>query len=557
MAGLAQSLKARLNVLKNNQTRWHKIWQDCARYCLPNASPLKVLTSKTEGEQKEQPLDISGIDSATKLSSWLYSSTVYQGEEWFSLEVRGDEKTYKPIDGKSYSSQYRIKQWLQKASQAVLDCINPSNFIQIYQQVLRGYSVFGTAVIYTEFNEKNELICKCWDITDSVYIAEDKNGEIDTVFREFEYTARQAVQAFGFDNLHVDIQKASQSPKEKDKKFKFAHCVYPREKQYTDKSKRLPKYKPIASVYIDVEHEKVVLNGGTDTFPYCVPRFYNTGEVYGRSPAMSAVPALRALNMTTYQYVENLRSASKPVVFGPTSMIDDVDLEAGAFNAYSSDDGQIVLWSATGDMRSALEFIERQRQDIRGIFYNDVFQYLEDRKNMTATEAQLRYDEMIQGISPVLANLQNDLFKRFIYRIVIHLCDCGIIHVPAEFLDENGKRQLPNFDIVYKSRLDTKIKGVQNADMLTFLRMLGEGVAIISQNPQLAARIDVDKFSQKIAENCNVAGLGLLLPEDKVAENLEAQAQQAQQAQLQNMVAPINLQDAPAQGSAMDTMLNM
>ena len=108
-----------------------------------------------------------------------------------------------------------------------------------------------------------------------------------------------------------------------------------------------------------------------------------------------------------------------------------------------------------------------------------------------------------------------------------------------------------------QSFVSDKVKGVQNADMLTFLRMLGEGVAIISQNPQLAARVDVDKFSKKIAENCNVAGLGLLLPEDKVAENLEAQAQQAQQAQLQNMVAPINLQDAPAQGSAMDTMLKM
>lgn len=554
MASIAKGLIARLNVLKTNQTRWHKLWQDCARYCLPNASPLKVLTSKSEGEQKKQPLDITGIDAATKLASWLYSSTVYQGEEWFSLEGR----TKKDV---SFVTQtkvpYEIKVWLQRLSNAVLNCINPSNFIQIYQQFLRGYTVFGTAVIYSEFNEKNELVCKCWDITDGVYIAEDKNGEIDTVFREFEYTARQAVQAFGFDNLHVDIQKAYQDPKDKDQKFKFVHCVYPREKEYTDKAKRLPKYKPIASIYIDLAHEKVVLNGGTDTFPYCVPRFYNTGEVYGRSPAMSAVPALRALNMTTYQYIENLRASSKPVVFGPTSMIDDVDLDAGATNAYSSEDGQIVLWSASGDMRSALDFIERQRQDIRGMFYNDVFQYLEDRKNMTATEAQLRYDEMIQGISPVLANLQNDLFKRFIYRIVIHLCDSGAIQVPADFIDGKGKRELPNFDIVYKSRLDTKIKGVQNADMLTFLRMLGEGVTIISQNPQLAARVDIDVFSQKVADNCNVAGLGLLLDEEKVAENLEAQSQQAQQAQLQNMVAPINLQDAPAQGSAMDTMLNM
>lgn len=546
MASLADKLIERLSSLKSNQAQWFSLWQDCARYCLPNASPIKVLSGKkNEGIQKKQPLDISGIDSATKLSSWLYSSTVYQGEEWFSLEARNEEGSTIP---------FSVKEWLQKASQSVLDSINPSNFIQVYQQALRGYAVFGTAVIYSEFNEKNELVCKCWDITDGIYIAEDKNGEIDTVFREFEYTARQAVQAFGEENVHVEIQHASKDPSQADKKFKFIHCVYPREEK--DNKKRLAKYKPFASVYVDIANRKVVVEGGTDTFPYAVPRFYNTGETYGRSPAMSAIPALKALNIATFEYIENLRASAKPVVFCPTTMVDDVELEAGSVNAYSSDDGQIVLWSSSGDMRSALEFIERQRQDIRSIFYNDVFQYLEDRKNMTATEAQLRYDEMIQGISPVLANLQNDLFKRFIYRIVVHLCLTGMLEVPAEFVDENGDTNLPMFDVVYKSRLDTKIKGVQNADMLTFLRMLGEGVMIVSQNPQLTARIDIDKLSQKIAENCNVAGLGLLLDEEQVAENLKAQAEQLQAQQMQNMVAPINLQDAPAQGSAMDTMLN-
>lgn len=526
--------------------QWVKVWRDCARYCMPNSSPLKVVSARTEGEMKYQPLDISGIDAATKLSAWLYSSTVYQGEEWFSLKER------RP--GEADTEDFEIEEWLQTASRAVLDCINPSNFIQVYQQMLRDYVVFGTAVLYADFNEKNELICKSWNIAECIYIAEDKNGEIDTVFREFEFTARQAVQAFGLENLHAEIQKAAQNVKTQDQKFKFAHCVFPRKD--ADESKKLARYKPWASVYVDLANEKIVENGGTDTFPYCVPRFYNTREIYGRSPAMSAIPALRALNMTTFQYIYNLRAAGKPVAFVPTGIADDVDLEAGAVNAYNSDDGQIVLWSKSGDMGSALEFIERQRTDIRGIFYNDVFQYLEDRKNMTATEAQLRYDEMIQGISPVLANLQNDLFKRLINRILIHLCDCGKIEVPARFVDRKGRRHLPAFDVVYISRLDTKIKGVQNADMLTFLRMIAEVSGIVAGNPQVAARVNLDKFCEKIAVNCNVAGWELLLPPEEVKANLEAQAQQGQQMQMQDSIKPIDSQKTPEEGSLMSTMLS-
>ena len=550
MPSTPKDLLERFGALKNRQTRWFKVWSDCARYCLPNASPLRVIASKTAGQQKQQPLDIAGISAATKLASWLYSSTVYQGEEWFSLKAR---KT----DGPD-THDFEIEEWLQKASAAVLDAINPSNFIQVYQQMLRGYVVFGTTVLYCGFSETKELVCKCWDITDGVYIAEDSNGEIDTVFREFEYSARQAAQAFGFGNLHAEIQRAANDPAQQDRKFKFIHCVFPRKD--ADKTKKLPKYKQFASIYVDVANEKIVEEGGTDTFPYCVPRFYNTGEVYGRSPAMSAIPALRTLNMATFQYVENMRASGKPVAFVPVSMADDVDLDPGAVNPYDSSEGQVVLWSKAGDISGTLNFIERLKADIGEIFYNDVFQYLEDRKNMTATEAQLRYDEMIQGISPVLANLQNDLFKRLINRIVVFLCESGKIEVPARFTDKDGNRKLPLFDVVYTSRLDTKIKGVQNADILNFLSMVGQVSQVVASNPQIAARVDLDKACELIAKNCNVAGFELLLPQEAVQENLEAQAQQAQQAQLaqvmKGMVKPVDLQTVPVNGSAMDTMIN-
>ena len=86
--------------------------------------------------------------------------------------------------------------------------------------------------------------------------------------------------------------------------------------------------------------------------------------------------------------------------------------------------------------------------------------------------------------------------------------------------------------------------------------MIGQVSQVVASNPQIAARVDLDKACELIAKNCNVAGFELLLPQEIVQQNLEAQAQQMQQAQAQNMVQPIDLQEVPAAGSAMDKMIN-
>lgn len=540
-----EDILKRLSSIKSEHGNWTAIWEDCARYCMPNASPIGDIRAKARANKKKMPIDTTGVDCAEKLAAWLYSSTVYQGDKWFDLKSKSpDPVTQKPDS--------QLNAFLENARDIVLQEISTSNFIQVYQQFLRSYVIFGTALIYIEFDQFGNFSAKNFNVTDNIYISENSEGEIDTVFREFAFTARQAVEEFGYENVSSDIQKAYDKPASKDERFNFLHAVFPRERRDRRKTDRLNK--PFADFYIEVNAKKIVREGGHDFCPYITSRFFNTGEIYGRSAAMSAIPSLRAINIAVYAYLEGVEFACRPMVFAPSETIEKMELKAGALNPYDSNDAQLVLWSPNGDFKSVLEFAQLQREQVQKLFYTDVFQYIEDRKNMTATEAQLRYDEMIQGFAPVLANLQSEFFKKLIERITIELCRIGKIFVPHAYRKNPKRNSIPDFEVIYTTRLDTKLKGVISGNMRNFIMLVGEFVMALAQAPTAAAYIDSDKFIKTIADNCDCSNF--LLEDEQIQKNLLSQSESAAQKTIADKVKPIDLQQAPVKGSAIDLMLN-
>ena len=530
--------------LKAEHAKWTGVWADCARYCLPNASPFANYSARTRGSKKRQPIDITGVIANSRLASYLYSNTVYSDTQWFSIVPDYEGSIQEDLKDEI------LERELQRASKKVLKVIASSNFDSIYLRMLRNYCGFGTGVFYSEFNDEGELVCRQWQISD-VYVAENSKGSIDTVLRTFGYTARQAVQEFGLENVSEEIRKAFVDKDSQNKRFDFIHAVFPRTKR--DKRKKIPSEMPIASVYVETESKKIVYEGGYRKMPYQTPRFFDTGEIYGRSSAMEAIPALRSLNACIWAYLKNIEGQSKPIVFAPSDVYDRISTEFGSVNPWDSQQGDIKIWTSTGDTRSPLEFAEQKREEVSKIFYNDVFQYLEDRKNMTATEAQLRYDEMIQAVSPVLSNLQSEFFSPFIERVVLELFERGEIEFSKRYLSKDGK--MPKFKIVYITRLDTKLKSVLSANIINFIRTVSEICIALANAPQVSAYVDFDKIIHTIASNNNVSD-EILADEKAVKEALEQMNQQAQMQQLSGLLDKINVQKTPEKNSIAEAMLN-
>lgn len=535
MSKFAEKLIKRAEALRTEHSRWQAVWRAVAKYVFPNAHPVGSISNINRGNPKYQPLNTIGIDCATLLSAFIYSNTVFSGEQWFDLIKEVSKGEDQPSRDET--------ELLQRLALKTMETIINSNFDHTYRQFIAGYVSFGTAPFHWEFDDGNKLITRQWLITNNIFVSENSVGLIDTVFREFEYTARQAVQAFGYENLSEKIRKAFDDESEQEKRFKFLHCTYPRNKR--DKQKTTPQNKAFAEIYIDVENKQIVLEGGRDDFPYCVPRFYNYNETYGRCPAINAIPALKAVSIADWAFLKTVEFQAKPMVFAPPSTYDKINIESDTVNAWNSADGDVKIWSPTGNPNVILEFVELKKEEIRKMFYVDRIQYLDDKK-MTATEAQLRYDEMIQSFSPVLVALQNEFFTPFIEGVANEIIRRGLIDIPESLLNKGSL----DFKVEYRSRLNTKLKGAFNANLITFTRLMAEYGQLRSASPLGAVYLNDDSIIKTMATNCNV--LETALNDDKTIEQIkEAQVEQAQQQQMAEMVKikPVDTQATPAPNS--------
>jgi len=94
------------------------------------------------------------------------------------------------------------------------------------------------------------------------------DSTIDTLYRDFEYTARQAMQRWGDANPDA-ISKAAE--KEPERKFRFVHAVEPRGER--EPNRLDGGHKTYASIYVAEEGRTILQESGFDEFPYMVSRY--------------------------------------------------------------------------------------------------------------------------------------------------------------------------------------------------------------------------------------------------------------------------------------------
>ena len=105
---------------------------------------------------------------------------------------------------------------------------NETNFNTEVHEMYLDLCSIGTAALFVEEGsngfDTDGIHFNCLHIAE-YYIQESIDGKVDTLYRKYKLTARQAVQEFGFDNVGEKIQTASKE--RPDHKFNFIHAVEP------------------------------------------------------------------------------------------------------------------------------------------------------------------------------------------------------------------------------------------------------------------------------------------------------------------------------------------
>ena len=277
---LTKSLKRRFDKLKTNRQNWETHWQEVADYMLPRKADVTKTRSKGD-KRTELIFDSSPLQSVDLLAASLHGMLTNPSTPWFTLRYKDPE----------IENDDEAKLWLESATDAMYVAFNRSNFQQEIFELYHDLITFGTACMFVQDDDEDTLKFSTRHINE-IYIAENEKGKVDTVYRLFKMSVRAAFQQFG---EAISTSTKGLITKDPYEEISILHAVYPRND--FDPKKQDRKNMPFESVYMEYKNLNELSVAGFKEFPFVVPRYLKAShEIYGRSPAMTALPDVKMLN---------------------------------------------------------------------------------------------------------------------------------------------------------------------------------------------------------------------------------------------------------------------
>jgi len=254
-----------------------------------------------------------------------------------------------------------------------------------------------------------------------------------------------------------------------------------------------------------------------------VPRFLKaTGEVMGRSPAMTALPDVKMINLMSKTIIQAAQKQIDPPLLVPDDgFMLPIRTQPGGLNFFRAGTRETITPLNTGaNIPIGLSMEEQRRAAIRQAFYIDQI-LTAGSAQMTATEVIQRQEERMRVIGPVLGRLMNELLRPLIDRVFALMLRADMLAPAPEVL------QGIDIDVEYVSPLARaqKSSGLNNTmRALEILLPLAEGLPV-------ADHIDPDGLVRHITDSLGVPKV--TLKTQREVDQTRQQRQQAQQEALQ------------------------
>lgn len=538
---IAEDIIKRHAKAEGDRGTWESHWEEIARRVLPNyAGTFQGQGTRTVGQKNtEDMVDATAALALSRFSAAMESMLTPRNSTWHHL-VPSEKTLMKDRDTRVWFDNLNDRLFKYRYAPK-------ANFASQQHEIYMSLGAFGTGCLYidqlTGYGNKGLRYASVH--LGEIYFLENHQGIIDTAMRKFELTARQALQKFGADKLPEDIAKAAGDSAKSDTKFWFIHCVKPREEaEGYDPQRKDMQGMPIASYYIAVAKKKMVQNGGHHTFPYAISRYVVApGELYGRSPAMLALPAIKVLNEQKKTVLKQGHRVVDPVLLvHDDGVLDTFSLKPGALNAggVSADGKTLVHALPTGNLALAKEMMEAERAIINDAFLVTLFQILVDNPQMTATEVLERSREKGALLSPTMGRQQSEAQGPMIEREIDLMMMQGLVDpMPPALLEARGE-----FDIEYDSPLSRAQKAEGAAGTMRTIQWAAE-IVNVTQDPSVMDNFDFDVIVPELGE-INAMPARFMSSPDSVAKKRQGRQQSADTQQM--------IDAAPAAASVVKTM---
>jgi len=470
----------KLEVMKNERSKWEAMWDKAAEMCSVNSC---LFNKDDKGRVRQNVFDTTARNALTCFAASMKSVIVPTTTRWHKL---------KPTNPKLDNNE-EVKKYLEKATDLLFRVrySAQSNFATESDLLFNQMGIYGHALWYVGEDVGNGIVYKTIPVKEA-YVSRNDKGKLDTVIREYELTANEAINEFG-EKVSSEIKRAMVN--NPDKCFKFLHAVF--EKDVYEAKKKDYKGMRYASVHIDMSDRRIVRIGGFRTCPYMAPRFLGiAGSSYGDSPALQAFYDMLTVNEMGKTILRTGQLQANPPILTSHGLIDANKLGSAGAVIRGGLDSQgkpaAVSMQYGNNLVITAELQREVRANIERAFLVPLFQSLTQSKQMTATEVEKREMEKSMLLAPMCERISAEWLSGNIERELDILTEYGLLDgVPDELMNEGA------IAIDFQS----PAVHMQDANAIMGLYQTVQAAISLSQsNPNVLDIIDGEKALRKIAD---------------------------------------------------------
>jgi hypothetical protein len=462
------------------------------------------------------------------------------------------------LESSKQMSLYGVKDWLEEAERALYTEFNRSNLYKQAPGMIENCATYGHGAILIDEDIGDSRLRFTNIKVPELYMDVNEHEEVETVFRRFSMTLKNAAGFFGLENLDKKVQQDYEDRRKRNNEITIIHAAFRREDY--DEDRPDARHMPFASLYIDEANDHLIKESGYREFPYAVFIWDKiAGTAYGESPAIYALDDIRLLNLAEESRIKIAQMSAEPALNVPSTMKGSENVVPRGYNYYD-DPSQVMTAIKTGENYPiSLEVVGSIEDRVKDWFHVDFFLMLQrqgaDRRQMTATEVMELQGEKAAVLS-TMVNALNDTLQMIVRRSFNLLTRQRKIPPPPESLLRSGA--VLKVDLAGPLAQAQKKYHENNG--------IAQAVSLATAIAQVApAALDVADFDQMIKAGFEGAGIpqSVIREDEDIAAIRQARAQAQAEAQQQavaleqqkNFLGNLNKLNEPLkQGTALDEL---
>jgi hypothetical protein len=518
----------RLKSLDQSRSGWFATWRDLGDYYLPRRVRWLMTANELKGRHfRSKLIDTTSIIAARTCAAGMMSGIVDPSRPWFRLGLQGRQlEIYDPVSI-----------WLDDVVTVMMLVMAESNFYNAMAQCFWDMVIFGTApvLIYEDFED----VIRCFNpMPGEYYLEQDGDERVCSFYRKITMSVSAIAKRWGKDNLPADIKTDLESGTSTGRERIVCHAYEPmRDEVPLSKSF---KYYELYWLEGSPDEEYLGLSGINDPLGL-FPRWdTDSGDVYGRGPALDALPDVKQLQQEQKRKAQALDKMVDPPLLADTQLKNQPTTALPGGITYVAGLGREKIGMQSiydtqfpvGEVREDIQEVQTR---IKSILFNDLFLMFQQMQAepRSAAAVDARREEKMIMLGPVLERFENEGLTPAIERIFGICMRSKLIPPPPPGLQ--GVYLQPQ----YESMLTAAQQAASASAIERVFATVGNFAGV---SPSAIDKLDVDQAVDEYSRRLGLPPKIINSP-DKVAAIRQERAK-AQQAQQQAELTPAMVQGA-------------